>query len=183
MKVRYKYMFTKNFKKILTRAIFNSSTMGSDRPSLSEGFTMMGATGTEITPFTNPSSMSAFINVFNNPYTTSSGEDAYNKIFCRLGTGTTAATEDDYWLETQDDNLTCSSAVASETDSNTKVYTFTFNNPTSENISITETALGIKLNSNVLRENSSIMLDRTVLDTPITFSPGETKAIIYEIGF
>lgn len=29
----------------------------------------------------------------------------------------------------------------------------------------------------------SIMLDRTVLDTPITFSPGETKAIAYEIGF
>lgn len=176
-------MFTNNFKKILTKAIFNSSTTGSDQPSLPEAFTMTGAAGTEITTTTGTSVMSELTNVFNNPYTTSSGDNAYNKIFCRLGTGTTAATEDDYWLEAQDDNLACSSAVASETDSNTKVYTFTFNNPTSENISITETALGIKLSSTALTENSTIMLDRTVLDTPITFSPGETKAITYEIGF
>lgn len=177
-------MFTKNFKKILTRAIFNSSSSGtSGRPSLSESFTMTGATGEETTTGTGESTMSALINVFNNPYTTSSGDTAYNKIFCRLGTGTTAATEDDYWLETQDDNLTCSSAVAFETDINTKAYTFTFTNPTNSNITITETALGIKLDTNVLSENSSIMLDRTVLDTPITFRAGETKAITYELGF
>lgn len=177
-------MFTNNFKKILTRAIFNSSASGpSGQPNLSEAFTIMGASGTETTTRTGSSTMSALINVFNNPYTTSSGDDAYNKIFCRLGTGTTAATAEDYWLETQNDNLTCSSAVASETDSNTKVYTFTFTNPTNINITITETALGIKLDGTVLSENSSIMLDRTVLDTPITFSPGETKPITYEIGF
>jgi len=176
-------MFTNNFKKILTRAIFNSSTMGSDQPSLSEAFTMTDAAGTERTTTTDTRVMCALTNVFNNPYTTSSGESAYNKIFCRLGTGTTAATAEDYWLEKQDDNLTCSSAVASETESNTKVYTFTFNNPTSENISITETALGIKLSTSALSENATIMLDRTVLGTPITFSPGETKAITYDIGF
>lgn len=177
-------MFTNNFKKILTRAIFNSSASGPNgQPTLSEEFTIMGASGTEITTRTGESTMAALINVFNNPYTTSSGDIAYNKIFCRLGTGTTAATAEDYWLETQNDNLTCSSAVASETDSNTKAYTFTFNNPTNAGITIKETALGIKLDTNVLSENSSIMLDRTVLDNPITFSPGETKAITYEIGF
>ncbi len=177
-------MFTKNFKKILTRAIFNSSASGTNaQPNLSESFTMTGATGTEITARSSIQTMSALINVFNNPYTTSSGDMAYNKIFCRLGTGTTAPTEEDFWLETQDDNLTCSSAVASETDSNTKAYTFTFNNPTSNNITITETALGIKLDSGVLSDNASIMLDRTVLTTPITFSAGESKAITYELGF
>ena len=177
-------MLTTNFKKILTRAIFNSSASGTDGdPNLSEAFTMIGASGSEITTKTGRNPMNALINVFNNPYTTSSGDSAYIKIFCRLGTGTTAATEEDYWLETQDDNLTCSSAVASETDANTKVYTFTFTNPTNADITITETALGIKLDTNVLSENSSVMLDRTVLDTPITFSAGETKAITYEIGF
>ena len=177
-------MNKKKFKKILTRAIFNSSSRGPDgQPSLSENFTMTGATGTEITTIAGSATMSALINVFNSPYTSSSDNSAYNKIFCILGTGTTAATAEDYWLETQEDNLTCSSAVASETDSNTKAYTFTFNNPTNAAITITETALGIKLDHGVLSENSSIMLDRTVLDTPITFSPGETKAITYEIGF
>lgn len=177
-------MFTNNFKKILTRAIFNSSSSGPNgQPTLSEIFTMTGATGAEITTRTGSSTMSALINVFNNPYTTSSGDTAYNTIFCRLGTGTTAATEEDYWLETQEDNLTCSSAAASETENNTKAYTFTFTNPTNTNITITETALGIKLDTNVLSENSSIMLDRTVLTTPITFAPGETKPITYEIGF
>lgn len=177
-------MFTNNFKKILTRAIFNSSGSGTDgTPNLSETFTMTNASGEEITTKTGWDPMNALINVFNNPYTTSSGDSAYNKIFCRLGTGTTAATEDDYWLESQDDNLTCSSAVASETDSNTKVYTFTFNNPTDSDITITEIALGIKLDTNVLSENASIMLDRTVLTTPITIPAGETKAITYEIGF
>lgn len=177
-------MFTKNFKKILTRAIFNSSASGyMEQPNLSEALTITGATGTEITTRTGTGIMSALINVFNNPYITSSGENAYNKIFCRLGTGTTAATEEDYWIETQNDNLTCSSAVASETENNTKVYTFTFTNPTANSITITETALGIKLDSGVLSENASIMLDRTVLDNPITFRAGETKAITYEIGF
>lgn len=177
-------MFTNNFKKILTKAIFNSSASGPNgQPSLSETFTMIGASGTETTTTTGTSIMSALVNVFNNPYTTSSGDAAYNKIFCRLGTGTTAPTEEDYWLETQDDNITCSSAVASETENNTKVYTYTFTNPTSNNITITETALAIKLDSNVLSENASIMLDRTVLDTPITFSAGETMAITYELGF
>lgn len=177
-------MLTNNFKKILTKALFNSSSSGpSATPDLAEPFTMTGATGTETTTRTGTGTMAALINVFNNPYITSSGDTAYNKIFCRLGTGTTAATADDYWLETQDDNLTCSSAVASETDNNTKVYTFTFTNPTNNNITITETALGIKLDTSVLSENASVMLDRTVLGTPITFSPGETKAITYEIGF
>jgi hypothetical protein len=144
---------------------------------------MTGASGTETTARTGTDAISALVNAFNNPYTTSSGDSAYNKIWCRVGTGTTAPAEDDYWLETQDDNLTCSSAVASETDSNTKVYTFTFNNPTEIDITITETALGIKLDSDSLIENASIMLDRTVLDTPITFRPGESKAITYELGF
>lgn len=177
-------MLTTNFKKILTRAIFNSSASGTyGQPTLSEAFTMTGASGAEITTITGSDIMSALINVFNNPYTTSSGDAAYNKIFCRLGTGTTDPTEDDFWLETQDDSLACSSAVASETDSNTKVYTFTFNNPTDTDIIITETALGIKLSGDVLSENASIMLDRTVLGASITFRPGETKAITYEIGF
>jgi hypothetical protein len=177
-------MLTTNFKKILTRAIFNSSASGPDGyPSISEAFTMTGASGTEITATAGSSTMIALINVFNNPYTTSSGDSAYNKIFCRLGTGTTPPTEDDYWLEAQDDNLTCSSAVAFETDSNTKVYTFTFNNPTNTDITITETALGIKLDGNVLSENASLMLDRTVLSTPITIPAGESKAITYELGF
>ena len=177
-------MLTTNFKKILTKGILNSATSGTSAPYGSETFTLMSASGNEATTRTGTTiAMAALINIFNNPYTTSGGDSAYNKIWCRVGTGTTAPTEDDYWLEAQDDNLTCSSAVASETDSNTKVYTFTFNNPTASDITITETALGIKLDEYTLSQPASIMLDRTVLATPITIPAGESKAITYELGF
>lgn len=173
-------MFTKNLKKILIRAILNSGATGSGTSYFSQAFALVDTSGAAAATVTNSNyPMQALINVFNSPYTSS----ADYKIWCKLGTGTTPASEDDYKLEAQDDNLTCISAVSAVTDGNTKVYTYTFNNPTENEITINETVLAITLPTTVLVTAASAILDRTVLDTPITFAAGETKAITYEIGF
>ena len=104
-----------------------------------------------------------------------------------FGTGTTPADINDYNIEAPITTgltvATPSKTTQNETD-NYKEYTGTYGvtNTTSSDITITE----IGLKGLVYSDNSSstaILVDRTVLDTPITIPAGQSKQITYTIRF
>ena len=110
-----------------------------------------------------------------------------------LGSGTTAPTENDYKMETDiTSNVTCTLASTSRgVDSNGKqymefVYTVT-NTAASGNMTIGECGL-VSSNINCCTSASAtsasgnnILIDRTVLATPITIAPQGSAALKYRI--
>jgi hypothetical protein len=103
-----------------------------------------------------------------------------------LGTGTTAPTADDYRLESPiTTNLSCDSVSVSRT-SLIKTYTATFTNSGSSDITVTEVGFMIYIfyNYSSTTENSDhFLMDRTVLETPITIPAGESRTVTYELSF
>jgi hypothetical protein len=103
-----------------------------------------------------------------------------------LGTGTTAPTADDYRLESPiTTNLSCDSVSVSRT-SLIKTYTATFTNSGSSDITVTEVGFMIYIfyNYSTTTENSDhFLMDRTVLETPITIPAGESRTVTYELSF
>lgn len=109
-----------------------------------------------------------------------------------FGSGTTAATENDYKLESDITSglTTVLGSSMRGVDSNGKPYmsfTFTVTNSGNSNITIGEIGL---VSANVFCCTSSsattaasnnVLIDRTVLDTPVTLAPNETSAIKYTI--
>jgi hypothetical protein len=96
-----------------------------------------------------------------------------------FGTGDTAPTFDDYKLS--GDLVTTMSASASvvvttEDDGYTYVATYTIANTGSADITIKE--VGLILQG---RSNSSFLIERTVLDSPLTISVGGVGQLVYTI--
>lgn len=110
-----------------------------------------------------------------------------------VGTGTTPATENDYALENRitsglsSISITYVQAAGQDTNGNPNTeYLISVRNTSSAAINIGEIGLvqmciygttqsGISSNSGLF------LIDRTVLDTPVTIAPGETKTIDYTI--
>lgn len=112
-----------------------------------------------------------------------------------IGSGSTTATEDDYFLENQ---ITSGfnmiiTGTWRNVDSNGKLYeeyTFSITNTSSSTISVSEIALisnsiiaGTSASATSGFIQNNVMLDRTVLDTPISIPPTETGALKYRITF
>lgn len=104
-----------------------------------------------------------------------------------FGTGTTPATASDYCLEsilgTTQISVTVPSAVTFSRGDTFDEYSVTFGitNITTEAITISEaglTAMPFKGNP-----NHYALVDRTVLDTPVTIPAGQSKQITYTIRF
>lgn len=99
-----------------------------------------------------------------------------------LGSGTTAPTLDDYKLEDQiKSGLTCSVSYVTD-DNNDTSYLLTITNATDEDIVIGE--IGIQSMAwKTYNSNSSVwvLVDRTVLDYPVTIPPGGIGQITYTI--
>lgn len=173
-------MLTKNGKKIIVFGIMNSSQTGSSsQPSNATSFQITNTSGTSRNTGTATSNVASAINALNH-MATSAGSNSTTYIKC--GTGTTAATEDDYGLEVEATGLTCDSVVTAIGSNNTKTYTATFSNTTNSDIAITE--IGFFMNYNYQGYASEdFLLDHIILDTPITIPAGESKAITYELGF
>lgn len=105
----------------------------------------------------------------------------------RIGSGATPATADDYTLE----NLILSGisivnpsgvSVSAEKDGVSATATYAVANTGNTAIEINE----IGLYGEVFTNNSSThlaLLDRTVLESPITINPGESKTLTYTIRF
>jgi hypothetical protein len=109
-----------------------------------------------------------------------------------VGTGGTAATEDDFNLE---NTITSSSITMTMTgtqvgcDDGNKPwikYSITITNDTGDTLTIRE--IGYKQTVSVMRkpsasntENVVCLLDRTVLDTPVEITPGDAGIIEYKL--
>ena len=176
-------MLTKNAKKIILNYIMDSSQMGTSYPAPDpshSGFIVTSIDGNGKMTDLTYNSVFSFINSLNHMETAPTMDSV---TFIRVGTGTTEATEDDYKLEADAIGLTCDSVVTAIGSNNSKkIYTATFSNTTDADIAVTE--IGFFTNCYYRSGyNDNFLLDRIVLDTPITIPAGESKAITYELGF
>lgn len=189
-------MVTNNFRKILFGGMLNSSATNPTSGYLTYLKTYSGVktdfvkdeTGSEITvdfgtsdyPYGNIAVVNAFNNIGKN------ATNSLGKVFIKVGTGNTEATANDYCLDVEEStNLTCDSVSKAFTNALTKTFTATFSNSSSSDITITEMGLfGIfpRQMENSYVWGSPVMLDRTVLSSPITIPAGQSKAITYEIA-
>jgi len=110
----------------------------------------------------------------------------------QIGTGNTAATEDDYKLETQITNgMSASSpALTCDVDSSGNPYIeylFTLTNTTSSDITVREIGyvqqfrLADTQGGSFSSTSRYLLLDRTVLDTPVTVPANDSAAIKYRL--
>ena len=104
-----------------------------------------------------------------------------------FGTGTTPATASDYFLESilNDNkiNVATPSAVSFSRGDTSEEYSATFGvtNKTADAITISEMGLtAIPYNGNPI---IYVLVDRTVLDAPVTIPAGQSKQITYTIRF
>lgn len=107
-----------------------------------------------------------------------------------FGTGTTPATSSDYVLESilgsTQISVSAPSAVSFSRFDTHDEYSVTFGitNKTAEAITITEVGLtALPTDANVMGVYSYVLVDRTVLDTPVTIPAGQSKQITYTIRF
>lgn len=178
-------MLTKNAKKFLLYAIMNSNATGQSDPQPALSFTITSIDGVEQQVQSgNKIQTASFINSLNH-MTTSTEVDVFDvsKTYIRCGTGTTAATEDDYNLEMEATGLTCDSVITAIGSNQTKTYTATFSNTTESDIVVTEIGFFTKYYYRTNANYDNFLLDHIILDTPITIPAGESKAITYELGF
>lgn len=103
-----------------------------------------------------------------------------------LGTGTTAPTLDDYALSGNLVNTyTYSATIKNESDENglTTTALYTITNTGTSAITIGEIGLIADLTTNSSSATYKGLLERTVLDTPLTIEPGGVGQLTYAIRF
>lgn len=173
-------MLTKNAKKILLYYLMNSSQTSNSSPIPTSDTTLVNISGSEKTTYLTQECIYSFINSLNHMITAPTTDSV---TFIRIGTGTTAATENDYKLEAPVTGVTCDSVVtAIGGNDSKKTYTATFSNTTDADVVVTE--IGFLTNFYYSSsDNDNFLLDRIVLDTPITIPAGESKPITYELSF
>lgn len=174
-------MLTKNGKKLLLYCLMNSSQTGNSSPIPTSDTTLVNISGSEKTTYLSLNSMYSFINSLNHMITVPTTDSV---TFIRIGTGTTAATENDYKLEAPVTGVTCDSVITAISGNDSKkTYTATFSNTTDADVVVTEIGFLTNFYYYSSSDNDNFLLDRIVLDTPITIPAGESKAITYELGF
>lgn len=176
-------MLTKNAKKIILNYIMNSSQQGTSYPtpdSTTSGFTLTNISGDRKMTDLTYNSVFSFINSLNHMLPNPTQD---SKTFIRVGTGTIEATEDDYKLEKYATGLTCDSVVTAISSNYSKTYTAIFSNTTDADIVVTEIGFFTSCYYRSSFDNDNFLLDRIVLDTPITIPAGESKPITYELSF
>lgn len=174
-------MLTKNGKKLLLYYLMNSNRTGYENPVPLSDTTLVNISGSEKPTSLYAENVNSFINSLNHMITSPTTDSV---TFIRIGTGTTAATENDYKLEADATGVTCDTAITAISGNDSKkTYTATFSNTTDANIVVTEIGFFTNCYYNSSSENDNFLLDRIVLDTPITIPAGESKPITYEIGF
>lgn len=99
-----------------------------------------------------------------------------------VGTGTTAPTKSDITLNTpiSVSDISCSSSQNTYSSNNTRIITSILVNNTASDITITETGLLMDMYINSYY-SYKILLDRTVLENPITIPAGESRTLMYEL--
>lgn len=173
-------MLTKNAKKLILYCIMDSCIEGTSYPEPNVvQYTLTNMQGDSVTTNAYARSTYSFINSLNHIRTDPTTDSI---TFIRVGTGTIEPTEDDYRLSFAS-GISCDSVTTSiGGNASKKLYTATFSNNTAADVVITE--IGFFTNFfYTSSSNDNFLLDRIVLDTPITIPAGESKAITYELGF
>lgn len=103
-----------------------------------------------------------------------------------IGTGTTPATPGDYKLEamiTGGVDITApSNATMVADDNGVSIFaSYAITNQTDEDIAISEIGIFGSLCKNSSNQTAKALLDRTVLEMPITIAPGDAKTLTYTI--
>lgn len=101
-----------------------------------------------------------------------------------FGTGGSPVTADDVWLSgSMVTNLSCSAAETNGFDESGAWYAvkYTLTNNNSEAVTIKEIGLASTYSSAASSQSHSVLIERTLLDAPITIEPGGTGVIDYKI--
>lgn len=183
-------MFTNNFRKLLFKFVFGATSTFKDTPSdtYSNLPTIITTSGANRS-FTNMSSSGyireSWYSIVNSLGTINTSS-TNGRGFIILGTGTTAPTADDYCLESQiTENLSCDSVSVSRA-TTTKTYTATFSNSGTSDMVVTEIGYVSRITHNYNFGDyywDDFLMDRTVLETPITIPAGESRTVTYELSF
>lgn len=174
-------MFTKNFKNLMVLNLLNANKGGkagnTDTTTLSTYYTIDGKELSNIgnsnqlyVGLTSALSDTLKTNDYNN-----------NSAHLIIGTGTGTISENDYCLFNQCSNCTCVSASSTTTSNLTKSYTATFQNNSESDVTVTETGIVGKL----YIENKwfKVLLEHTLLETPVIIPAGGTRTITYVWSF
>ena len=174
-------MLTKNAKNFILHGLMESDSQRISEPMPKSPIQLTNDSGTTIKTNTTAVVIASFINALNHMDVAVSTY-VYGITYIRCGMGTTEATEDDYKLEAEATGLTCDSAVTAIGSNNSKIYTATFSNTTDDDIVVTEIGFFVN-NAYDGNQYDNFLLERIVLDTPITIPAGESKPITYELSF
>lgn len=174
-------MFTKNFKNLMVLNLLNANSNG---PNYSIDTTTAPIyktiSGGELVDRTNyQRNAVSLASALSDTLKTTGGTNASSWLI--IGTGTGTVSENDYCLFNQDSNCTCVSAASSTTSNLTKSYTATFQNNSESEVTITETGVAGKiwLSNDVF----TILLEHTLLETPVIIPAGGTRTITYVWSF
>lgn len=181
-------MLNRNFKTIMLGWIMSSQASDASVPRLQPQtiYNVGGGEGGEYPPTTagtfDVEVMSKCIINALNQLTTNNiiARQSINRIFMGVGTGATEATEEDYTLESENTDITCETITQTYTQSYKRQITATFNNPTSQDITLKEVGLFYETYYNSQYFINTIMLARENIN--VTIPAGESKAITMEIG-
>lgn len=182
-------MLTNNFKKILFKYIFGFSTIGSDTEYPNSNFsdkpTLISISGSNCPIKANTQYLLRDIWFSaRNSLSTLATNPADGLGYIILGNGTTEPTPEDYCLESQiTTNLSCDNVSVSR-NTTVKTYTATFSNSGTSPITVTE--IGYVSRTGYGTDHmvyDDFLMDRTVLETPITIPAGESRTVTYELSF
>ena len=185
-------MFTNNFRKLLFKYVFGANTTdsGSAPPSsYSSKPTLISISG--LSCYFDANNYQSLQSIWKSAINSLSTIDTIptnSRGYILLGTGTTAPTADDYCLESQiTENLSCDSVSVSRT-TTTKTYTATFSNSGTSDMTVTEIGYALRMcyyirSSSDTYKYDNFLMDRTVLDTPVTIPAGESRTVTYELSF
>lgn len=173
-------MFTKNFKKLMSLYLLNGNESGTSQYTYPISTTLTSLDGTVITTQASSSSYERYSLVYALSDTLST-EETNMFAYLAIGIGTGTVSDDDYQLFESTSGCTCVSASSNTSANLTKIYTATFQNNTSADITVTET--GIVAKPFLYNNFFEVLLDHTLLDTPVIIPAGESRTITYEWAF
>lgn len=185
-------MFTNNFRKLLFKYVFGAKTTDSNSEppsSYSSTPTLISISGSSCYfDASNSQGLQGIWRSAINSLSTLDTKPTNSRGYILLGTGTTAPTADDYCLESQiTENLSCDSVSVSRT-TTTKTYTATFSNSGTSDMTVTEIGYALRMcyyirSSSNTYTYDNFLMDRTVLDTPVTIPAGESRTVTYTLSF
>lgn len=174
-------MFTKNFKNLMVLNLLNSyGTRGDHHVDTTTIPIYKTINGMQLTDRENTEHGAVSLaSALSDTLKTTGGTNSSSWLI--IGTGTGTVSENDYCLFNQDSNCTCMSAASSTTSNLTKSYTATFQNNSESDITITET--GIVGQCWLYNDSFTMLLEHTLLETPVIIPAGGTRTITYVWSF